>query len=268
MSGSLGYEWIDAQTFADFGVDAVKYDDCASELYAQVLQDAPRRFPFNPPAVLKFPIMVRTDDTVVVGRHHPLHGQTDNCASAVPPAACCVPIGRLPLADLSMQGLALNKTGRNISYMCNFPWEFWTRDWPAKGGGWVSELCNSWRTGSDARAGFDGMLQAVHFAETFADQVPSGPGGWNHLDAMQIGNNRSYFAHAEQGRAAAAAAVTTGLDADGPGPGPPFPGTPMTEAQEQTNPHESAACAIGAASLVGLLFRPRIARRRYRYENL
>ena len=107
------------------GADAVKYDDCASELYAQVLQDAPRRFPFNPPAVLKFPIM----------------------------------------------GLALNKTGRNISYMCNFPWEFWTRDWPAKGGGWVDELCNSWRTGSDARAGFDGMFAAVQFAETFADQV-------------------------------------------------------------------------------------------------
>ena len=107
MSGSLGYEWLDAQTFADMGADAVKYDDCASELYASVLQDSPRRYPFNPPAVLKFPIM----------------------------------------------GLALNATGRNVSYMCNFPWEFWTRDWPAKGGGWVNELCNSWRTGSDARAG-------------------------------------------------------------------------------------------------------------------
>eukprot|EP01047_Picozoa_sp_COSAG01_P008018 COSAG01_NODE_311_length_19072_cov_73.511727_6_plen_319_part_00 len=167
------------------GADAVKYDDCASELYAQVLEDAPRRYPFNPPAIIKFPIM----------------------------------------------GLALNQTGRNISYMCNFPWEFWTRDWPAKGGRWVSELCNSWRTGSDARAGFDGMFAAVQFAETFADQVPSGPGGWNHLDAMQIGNNRSYYwAHAERGRRSSVVRDTGG---NAP-PGPPFEGTPMTEAQEHT----------------------------------
>ena len=56
-----------------------------------------------------------------------------------------------------------------------------------------------------------------------ANQVQSGPGAWNHLDAMQIGNNRSYFAHTEHGR----------LAAYGP-PGPPFAGTLMTEAQEHT----------------------------------
>ena len=77
--GSLGYEWIDAQTFAEWEVcerillalslnlhstfalflqvDYLKYDDCFHELYAQVEQDAPHRFPFDGPPILRYPLM-------------------------------------------------------------------------------------------------------------------------------------------------------------------------------------------------------------------
>ena len=106
------------------------------------------------------------------------------------------------------------------------------------------------------------MFAAVQFAETFADQVKSGPGAWNHLDAMQIGNNRSYFAYDEHGRynpsyfdhaehspssavdaiacptlktkAACVAGHCTWTSEKCVSPGPPFAGTPMTEAQEHT----------------------------------
>eukprot|EP00472_Partenskyella_glossopodia_P007573 CAMPEP_0197539366 /NCGR_PEP_ID=MMETSP1318-20131121/62506_1 /TAXON_ID=552666 /ORGANISM="Partenskyella glossopodia, Strain RCC365" /LENGTH=219 /DNA_ID=CAMNT_0043098061 /DNA_START=48 /DNA_END=703 /DNA_ORIENTATION=- len=79
MPGSLGYEWIDAQTFAAWGVDYLKYDGCFMEDFESVLKDANRRYPFSPTPILRYPIMAE----------------------------------------------ALNKTGRKISYLCNFPWQFW-----------------------------------------------------------------------------------------------------------------------------------------------
>eukprot|EP00467_Chlorarachnion_reptans_P004614 CAMPEP_0114525360 /NCGR_PEP_ID=MMETSP0109-20121206/22375_1 /TAXON_ID=29199 /ORGANISM="Chlorarachnion reptans, Strain CCCM449" /LENGTH=492 /DNA_ID=CAMNT_0001706921 /DNA_START=304 /DNA_END=1782 /DNA_ORIENTATION=+ len=147
MPGSLGYEWIDAQTFADWGVDFLKYDGCFGEQFADVLKDSPRRFPFNPPPILKYPLMAE----------------------------------------------ALNRTGRNISYLCNFPWTFWDlyKD-DADGGEWVGEFCNSWRTGGDAQPGFANALSYVTGSEEYASAVPSGPGRWNHLDSLEIGNNRSF----------------------------------------------------------------------------
>ena len=58
MPGSLGYEWIDAQTFAAWEVDQLKYDGCFMEEFAQVMEDAPRRNgPFTPSPILRYPIM-------------------------------------------------------------------------------------------------------------------------------------------------------------------------------------------------------------------
>lgn len=156
MPGSLGYEWLDAQAFASWGVDFLKYDGCFMEEFATVEQDAARRFPFSPPPILRYPIMAQ----------------------------------------------ALNRTGRSISYMCNFPWQFWglERD-AAMGGRWVSETCNSWRVAGDPQPGFSLALGYVSSTETYADDVPSGPGGWATLDAMEIGN-RGSFDHLPENEAA------------------------------------------------------------------
>ena len=42
---------------------------------------------------------------------------------------------------------ALNRTGRQMNYMCNFPWQLWGMHGnAAMGGAWTAEFCNSWRT--------------------------------------------------------------------------------------------------------------------------
>jgi len=147
MPGSLGYEWIDAQTFASWGVDFLKYDGCFMEEFATVEQDAPRRFPFTAPPIMRYPIMSQ----------------------------------------------ALNRTGRNISFMCNFPWQFWGLGGDAAmGGRWVSEVCNSWRVAGDPQPGFANGLSYVDELLEFVDIVPSGPGAWATLDAIEIGNNGSF----------------------------------------------------------------------------
>ena len=141
--GSLGYEWIDAQTFADWGADFLKYDDCYHEQFALVEKDAPRRFPFDAPPVLRYPLM----------------------------------------------GLALNRTKRPISYMCNFPWQLWKANGDAAmGGDWTGEFCNSWRTCGDPTPGFGSAMAYVDCAEQWADVAASGPGRWNNLAAVEIGN--------------------------------------------------------------------------------
>lgn len=117
--------------------------DCFHELYSQVEKDAPNRFPFDAPPILRYPLM----------------------------------------------GMALNKTGRNISYMCNFPWQLWgLKQDPSMGGDWTGEFCNSWRTCGDPQPGFDSALGYIDCAEKWADYIPSGPGRWNNLAAIEIGN--------------------------------------------------------------------------------
>ena len=160
MPGSLGYEWIDATSFAAWGVDFLKYDGCYMEEAEDVEQDYERRFPLAPPPALRYPIM----------------------------------------------GQALNRTGRNISYMCNFPWQFWGLEGDAAmGGRWVSEFCNSWRTAGDPQPGFENALGYVDGTENYADLVPSGPGAWHTLDAIEIGPQRVVRRRPRPARAAATA---------------------------------------------------------------
>jgi alpha-galactosidase len=150
MPGSLGYEWIDAFDFAEWGVDFLKYDGCFMEGFAHVLEDSPRRFPFTPPPILRYPQMA----------------------------------------------MALNKTGRNITYLCNFPWQFWSLEKdPADGGDWVGEFCHMWRVAGDARPGYASALGYVDTSQKYAQLVKSGPGRWNHLDSLEIGNNKSNYKH-------------------------------------------------------------------------
>ena len=138
FAGTLGNEWIDAQTFAAWEVDYVKYDDCYHEQYTE-----PTRYPGDMPPILRYPLM----------------------------------------------GQALNRTGRKMNYMCNFPWQLWGMHGnAAMGGAWTSEFCNSWRTCGDPGPGFASSVGYVDCWEKWADAIPSGPGGFATLDAMEVGN--------------------------------------------------------------------------------
>jgi hypothetical protein len=54
FAGTLGNEWIDAQTFAAWEVDYLKYDDCFHEQFSE-----PTRYPGDQPPILRYPLMVR-----------------------------------------------------------------------------------------------------------------------------------------------------------------------------------------------------------------
>ncbi|KAJ1303550.1 hypothetical protein OPQ81_011734 [Rhizoctonia solani] len=142
--GSLGYEEIDAQTYAEWEIDYLKYDNCYNE-----------------------------------GRHGtPL-------------------VSYERYANMSR---ALNATGRPILYsMCN-----WGEDgtW-----NWATEIANSWRMSGDIKdvyGGYDdrcpctnmldcklpgyhcSMARILDFAAPLGQKA--GPGRWNDLDMLEVGN--------------------------------------------------------------------------------
>ncbi|KAJ3528219.1 hypothetical protein NM688_g8024 [Phlebia brevispora] len=147
--GSLGYEEIDAQTYAEWGVDYLKYDNC----YNEGLSGTPK-------------------------------------------------ISYDRFANMSR---ALNATGRPILYsMCNWgedgPWNF------------ASNIANSWRISGDIMDNFgryddrcpctsmlDCKLPGYHCAMAriidFAAPVgqKAGPGRWNDLDMLEVGNGGMTF---------------------------------------------------------------------------
>jgi len=147
--GSLGYEDIDAKTYAEWAIDYLKYDNCGNE------------------------------------------GQSGT-----------------PLVSFdryAKMSRALNATGRPILYsMCNWgedqPWNF------------ATTIANSWRMSGDISDRFDDLdercpctdmldckLPGFHCAMTriidFAAPLgqKAGPGQWNDLDMLQIGNDGMTF---------------------------------------------------------------------------
>ncbi|KAF9780565.1 alpha-galactosidase [Thelephora terrestris] len=147
--GSLGYEEIDAKTYAEWGIDYLKYDNCFNE------------------------------------------GQSGT------------PL--LSFNRYAMMSRALNATGRPILYsMCNWgedqPWNF------------ATTIANSWRMSGDISDRFNdfdercpctsmldcklpgfhcSMARIVDFAAPLGQKA--GPGQWNDLDMLQIGNGGMTF---------------------------------------------------------------------------
>jgi alpha-galactosidase len=142
--GSLGYEEVDAQTYAEWEIDYLKYDNCYNE---------------------------------------GLHGTPQ--------------ISYERYANMSR---ALNATGRPILYsMCN-----WGEDgtW-----NWATEIANSWRMSGDITDRFEGyddrcpctsmvdcklpgyhcsVSRILDFAAPLGQKA--GPGRWNDLDMLEVGN--------------------------------------------------------------------------------
>ncbi|KAI4115226.1 MAG: hypothetical protein LQ338_007887 [Usnochroma carphineum] len=140
---SLGHEEQDAQTFADWGVDYLKYDNCFNQG-----QEGTSQLTFN---------------------------------------------------RYNAMSEALNKTGRPIFYsMCN-----WGRDYPWN---WAQTMANSWRMSGDVYDSFDrpddrcpcttydcplpgfhcSIMNIIGKAAPIVDKGQ--PGGWNDLDALEVGN--------------------------------------------------------------------------------
>lgn len=145
--GSLGHEQVDASTFASWGVDYLKYDNC-----------------FN-------------------------GGQSGTA--------------NISFARYERMSRALNATGRNILYsMCN-----WGQDHPWD---WAYSIANSWRVSGDIYDKFDRPdvrcpcegykegadcwfpgyhCSVMNILNKMASYAHRGqPGGWNDLDALEVGN--------------------------------------------------------------------------------
>ncbi|EIN04737.1 alpha-galactosidase [Punctularia strigosozonata HHB-11173 SS5] len=147
--GSLDFEVIDAQTYASWGVDYLKYDNCYNEGRAGTPQISFERF--------------------------------------------------------NNMSQALNATGRPILYsMCNWgedgPWNF------------AVTIANSWRISGDIMDSFDrfddrcpctsvldcklpgfhcAMARIIDFAAPIGQKA--GPGKWNDLDMLEVGNGGMTF---------------------------------------------------------------------------
>ncbi|RKO85202.1 glycoside hydrolase superfamily, partial [Blyttiomyces helicus] len=83
---------------------------------------------------------------------------------------------------------ALKKTGRNIFYaMCNWGFEdTWL---------WASPIANSWRTTTDLFNGWDQVIRVLDLQVNITSF--GGPGGWNDMDMLQVGNGGLNFEEAK-----------------------------------------------------------------------
>ncbi|XP_078067333.1 alpha-galactosidase A [Mustelus asterias] len=126
--GSYGYYELDAETFADWGVDLLKFDGC-------------------------------------------------NFISL----------------DLLIEGymnmsLALNQTGRDIVYSCEWPFYLW----PFKKPNYteIRKYCNHWRNHGDIDDSWDSVKSIIDWIALHQSLIApiAGPGGWNDPDMLVIGN--------------------------------------------------------------------------------
>ncbi|CAJ1058923.1 alpha-galactosidase A [Xyrichtys novacula] len=125
--GSLGYYETDAQTFADWGVDLLKFDGCFMEWK-------------------------------LLGEGY---------------------------VNMSK---ALNKTGANILYSCEWPlyeWPFRQPNYTA-----IRETCNHWRNYADVFDSWNSVKSILQWTASHQDIIvpAAGPGGWNDPDMLDIGN--------------------------------------------------------------------------------
>ncbi|PIO12834.1 hypothetical protein AB205_0121280 [Aquarana catesbeiana] len=84
--------------------------------------------------------------------------------------------------------MALNRTGRDIVYSCE--WPLYARQESHVNYTEVAEYCNSWRNFGDIDDSWGSVKTIVDFTAALQEQlVPAaGPGAWNDPDMLVIGN--------------------------------------------------------------------------------
>ncbi|XP_048400862.1 alpha-galactosidase A isoform X2 [Stegostoma tigrinum] len=126
--GSYGYYELDAQTFADWGVDLLKFDGCN---------------------FINLDIMIE---------------------------------------GYKNMSLALNKTGRDIVYSCEWPFYLWPFKEPNYTD--IKKYCNQWRNDGDINDSWGSVKTIIDWTANHQSLIApvAGPGGWNDPDMLVIGN--------------------------------------------------------------------------------
>ncbi|MGH0130965.1 UNVERIFIED_CONTAM: hypothetical protein FKN15_056691 [Acipenser sinensis] len=127
--GSLGYYDIDAKTFAEWGIDLLKFDGCNFDNLDQLVK------------------------------------------------------GYIDMSN------ALNKTGRDIVYSCEWPLYTWDGGLQPNYTA-VRHYCNSWRNFADIYDSWSSIKSTIDWAADHQEIIvpAAGPGGWNDPDMLVIGN--------------------------------------------------------------------------------
>ncbi|XP_058854898.1 alpha-galactosidase A-like [Acipenser ruthenus] len=127
--GSLGYYDIDAKTFAEWGIDLLKFDGCNFDNLDQLVK------------------------------------------------------GYIDMSN------ALNKTGRDIVYACEWPLYTWDGGLQPNYTA-VRHYCNSWRNFADIYDSWSSIKSTIDWAADHQEIIvpAAGPGGWNDPDMLVIGN--------------------------------------------------------------------------------
>ena len=164
--GSMDHETIDAQDYAEWGVDYLKYDYCGME----EVVESPRHC-----ALLQSPCRER-------------HSLAATSSMRLSRCIC-----RLPPPDYEIMRDALNATGRPILYsICS-----WGTGEPHL---WHGQVGHSWRTGRDLFAAWDEraareVLKLPTFLQSFTTALEgqsdladyAGPGAFNDPDMLVVG---------------------------------------------------------------------------------
>jgi alpha-galactosidase len=162
FEGSYGHEEQDARTYADWGIDYLKYDLCSFRI--NLAEDAPGLSTEQKDAVRRAANDPRAQ-YALLSRFLKVYSPEQ--------------IAMMKAAYQKMH-LALQKTGRPIFYsLCQYGiadvWE-----WGTSVGG------NSWRTTGDIRDSYTSMSD-IGFGQLGIAQF-AGPGHWNDPDMLEIGN--------------------------------------------------------------------------------
>ncbi|XP_005992066.1 alpha-galactosidase A [Latimeria chalumnae] len=126
--GSFGYYNLDAKTFAEWGVDLLKFDGCNFDSLELLVE------------------------------------------------------------GYKNMSLALNKTGRNIVYSCEWPLYMWKFKQPNYTE--IRQYCNHWRNYGDVYDSWTSIKSITDWTAIHQDLIVpvAGPGGWNDPDMLVIGN--------------------------------------------------------------------------------
>ncbi|URE30799.1 alpha-galactosidase [Musa troglodytarum] len=201
MPGSLGHEQKDAETFASWGIDYLKYDNCnngdlkpmkrmvsradQNEVYAEHARPGG----WNDPDMLEVGNGGMSNDEYIV--HFSLWA-----ASKAPLLIGC------DVRNLSKETLAILGNEEVIAVNQDFACVIETRKNCRCRGDmhpdlWADKLGNSWRTTMDINDSWESMVSRADQNEVYAEHAR--PDSWNDPNMLEIGNggmsNNEYIVH-------------------------------------------------------------------------
>ncbi|URE30798.1 alpha-galactosidase [Musa troglodytarum] len=231
MPGSLGHEQKDAETFASWGIDYLKYDNCNNgdlkpmkrgdmhpDLWADKLGNSWRttmdindswesmvsRADQNEvyaeharPDSWNDPNMLEIGNGGMSNNEYIVHFSLWAVSKAPLLIGCDVRnLSKETMAILGNEEVSCNDSSSDEHRQTNFSLSLceWGDMHPAL---WADKLRNSWRTTMDINDSWESMVSRVDQNEVYAEYAR--PGGWNDPDMLEVGNggmrNNEYIVH-------------------------------------------------------------------------